>query len=200
MKFKLVLIILVIILTGCSGTKTTSESNSQPVKEKTEIVHESDNNVTSSDIVKPKSLDKKFIPPNFLVKEFTVKSSDKKMEVILKYQLSDDLNTYLKDNVKFLFNVEFSDILSNDVGVSKTNTVEGLVGHDGELSHTVILTANLQNEINPSLKEMINNDEMRFRLIIYDEFMVAVHIFEDVQWADSFVNGESQHIILDDTK
>lgn len=189
------MVAILLTLSGCSGLPT-NESTDKVLEDNT---HKTNTvNEPSDKIDKPKSLDKKFIPPNFLVKEFKVIAHEEYMDIKLEYEINEALYKFLQNGPKFIFNIEFSEDIINETGIVKTDNVEGHVGNNGELNYEISFSTNLHKELDPSLLNLINNDEMDFRLIIYDEVMVPVHIFENVQWADTFQYGKSENVILED--
>jgi hypothetical protein len=188
-----------LILNGCSSNNNESiDKKIDDKKLNTTNVKKEIENTPIQGTNSTKSLDKKFLPPNFLVKEFKVTTSGDLINIKLRYELSENLYKFLQNGPKFIFNIELPDTIINETGIGKTEMIEGHVSSNGELNYEINFSTNLHKKLDSSVLDLINKDELSFRLIIYDELMVPVHIFEGVQWADSFQYGKSENIICED--
>lgn len=188
----LLIISTLLCLIGCSSSTNSKIKTSENKTREIPTVIESEDEIEDQ-----KSLDKKFIPPNFLVKEFKVTTNGDFLDIKLSYEVSEKLYKFLLDGPKFIFNIEFSEYIIKSTSIKKTENIEGQLDSNGQLNYEVNFSTNLYDELEPSLIKMINDDDMDFRLIIYDEYMVPVHIFENVQWADTFIYGKSDNIHLE---
>ncbi|MEB3749332.1 hypothetical protein EP10_000171 [Geobacillus icigianus] len=147
---------------------------------------------------KPLSLEEKFLPPHFLVNEFTAKATSRSIHLTMRYTLSEQLYQLLEQYRDYYFVIQYPEELSRVTHVDRSNAVKGPLPANGQLSYTITISSSWIDDIPKDLINRINHGDLRYNLLILDKERSPVHIFNDVQWYPSFDPNKGSSVISED--
>ncbi|AST00153.1 MULTISPECIES: hypothetical protein [Geobacillus] len=147
---------------------------------------------------KPLSLEQKFLPPHFLVNQFTAKATSRSIELTIHYTISQQLYRLLEQYQDYYFVIQYPEELSRLTHVDRSNAVKGPLPANGLLSYAITMTSTWATDIPKDLIDRINHGDLRYNLVILDKERFPVHIFNDVQWYQSFDPNKGSSVMLED--
>ncbi|KZE96515.1 hypothetical protein AVP43_01534 [Geobacillus stearothermophilus] len=147
---------------------------------------------------KPLSLEQKFLPPHFLVNQFIAKATSRSIELTIHYTISEQLYRLLEQYRDYYFVIQYPEELSRLTHVDRSNAVKGPLPANGQLSYTITISSTWTNDIPKDLINRINHGDLRYNLLILDKERFPVHIFNDVQWYQSFDPNKGSSVISED--
>ncbi|MCL6585421.1 MAG: hypothetical protein K6T72_02735 [Anoxybacillus sp.] len=197
--------LMVLLFAACDDNEDSKQISSNYTSEKpsnqVEKNNKADKEVESVNASESKlSLEKQFLPPNFLVQKLSIEAKNRSIKFVMDYVLSEKLYEVLEQYKDYYFMIEYPEELFNLTNVKKSKPVKGPLPKNGQLSNSVTIVTSWNNDIPNSLMHKINKGELRYNLIILDKEMFPVHIFNDVQWYQTFDPNKGFNIIIDDKK
>ncbi|MCG6796242.1 hypothetical protein [Geobacillus sp. YHL] len=147
---------------------------------------------------KPLSLEQKFLPPHFLVNQFTAKATSRSIELTIHYTISQQLYRLLEQYQDYYFVIQYPEELSRLTHVDRSNAVKGPLPANGRLSYAITMTSTWATDIPKDLIDRINHGDLRYNLVILDKERFLVHIFNDVQWYQSFDPNKGSSVMSED--
>jgi hypothetical protein len=195
--------LIILLLVACNSNEdnkqTSNNYNSEEISnqsEKTKETNKTNESINSSG--NNLSLEKKFLPPNFLVKKIEIEAQNHSIKLVIDYVLSEKLYKILEQYKDYYFMIEYPEELSNLTSVKNSKPVKGPLPKNGQLSNSVTIISSWNNAIPENLINKLNKGELRYNLVILDKEMFPVHVFNDIQWYQTFDPNKGSNIIFDD--
>ncbi|TCS78626.1 hypothetical protein [Tepidibacillus fermentans] len=197
--------LVVLLLVACDNNEYSKQiSNHHSSKEMPNQIEKNKEHSKKDDSTnssgKNLTLEKKFLPPNFLVKKIEIEAKNHSLTLVMNYVLSEKLYEILKQYKDYYFVIQYPEEFSTLTNVKNSKPVKGPLPTNGQLSYSVTFLTSWSNDIPKDLINKINNGELRYNLIILDKEMFPVHIFNDVQWYQTFDPNKGSNIIFDEKK
>lgn len=146
------------------------------------------------------SLDKQFLPPNFLVNKIETQVTSQSLKLVIRYTLSESLYQVLEAYQDFYVAIQYPEELSRVTNVEQSEPVKAPVPQNGQLSHSVTITSSWNKPLPKHIMDHMRNGAWRYNLVILDRDRLPVHIFNDVQWYQTFDPNRDSHIIFEDAE
>ncbi|MFC0296011.1 hypothetical protein [Geobacillus jurassicus] len=191
-KFFYPLFICFLLLAACERGHDPAPVAPRPV-EKAKQEHEK-----AEKEHKPLSLEQKFLPPHFLVNQFVAKATSRSIQLTIHYTISEQLYRLLEQYRDYYFVIQYPEELSRLTHVDHSNAVKGPLPANGRLSYVITISSTWKNDVPKNLIDQINQGTLRYNLLILDKERFPVHIFNDVQWYQSFDPNQGSNITSED--
>ncbi|KAF0995884.1 hypothetical protein [Geobacillus sp. TFV-3] len=144
------------------------------------------------------SLEQKFLPPHFLVNQFAANATSRSIKFTIHYTMSEQLYHLLERYQDYYFVIQYPEELSRLTRIEHSHAVKGPLPSNGQLSYVVTISSTWKKDIPKDLMDQINHGQLRYNLLILDKEQFPVHIFNDVQWYQSFDPNKGSNIISED--
>lgn len=189
MKRILSIILIIILLSGCNNPNnkdTTNQSNlpkdSQEINDKKEL---------NPSMNKQEILDfgEKFVPNDFLIKDFIINIEDNELVYNLKFIISEELYKYLSENkVQYYFSLEYPEKIREVLEKTSSDVIKHFPTND-QLSYNITFKEELpQTELTDSI-----TDKEKYNLLVINKEGSVVSILDGVE-ALSKITKDSKSI------
>lgn len=148
-----------------------------------------------SDTTESFEIDGKFDIENFSVDTFQAYLSTEGAKISVDFTLSTELYHLVEQQDEILYEVRFSDSLSEMTETYYTDKIEAELS-DKELNGSILFNVEWENTLTKTQLNNFSDDELRYDLIIYDETGHPVQEYVDVQFLQD-VDENSTHLIID---
>ena len=148
-----------------------------------------------SDTTESFEIDGKFDIENFSVDTFQAYLSTEGAEISVDFTLSPELYRLVEQQDEILYEVRFSDSLSEMTETYYTDKIEAELS-DEELTGSILFNVEWENTLTKTQLNNFSDDELRYDLIIYDETGHPVQEYVDAQLLPD-VDENSTHLIID---
>lgn len=190
MKHKILLVLIIVMLfAGCENLQQKQLNTSHGTQQVVDTsIHES-----SSE----RSLEEKFIPPNFLVREFMVYFHNNVLRLELSYIINDELYNILKNNVDYYFQVVLPENIQSIVGKEKTAAIKGAKIEEERLDYKVVIDLNPNHPIDNEQKKNIENNKNGYQLLVLDQDKDVIHFFDDIELFSTIDPIHSENTVIE---
>ncbi|MEW5323089.1 hypothetical protein V2J23_13390 [Geobacillus thermoleovorans] len=196
--FHIYLMSCFLLLAACEHQHDPSPVPQRPTKQEEKEGEKSNKNEKTLTERNHLTLEEKFVPPHFLVNQFVADATSRSIQLTIHYTISEQLYHLLEQYQDYYFVIQYPEKLSRLTHVDHSNAVKGPLPTNGQLSYVITISSTWANDIPKNLIDQINHGDLRYNLLILDKERFPVHIFNDVQWYQSFDPNKGSNVISED--
>ncbi|WP_130805324.1 membrane lipoprotein lipid attachment site-containing protein [Senegalia massiliensis] len=177
MKRILSAILIIFLLSGCNNSNNKDATNQNNIPKDSQEVN--DKEELNSSINKQEILDfgEKFVPNDFLIKDFIINIEDNKLVYNLKIIMSEELYKFLSENkVEYYFSLEYPERIREVVEKTSTDLIKH-VPTNNQLSYNIIFKEELPKK---ELPDSIT-DKQKYNLLVINKEGSVVSILDGIE-------------------
>lgn len=177
MKRILSIILIIFLLSGCNNSNNKGATNQNNIPKDSQEVN--DKEELNSSINKQEILDfgEKFVPNDFLIKDFIINIEDNKLVYNLKIIMSEELYKFLSENkVEYYFSLEYPERIREVVEKTSTDVIKH-VPTNNQLSYNIIFKEELPKK---ELPDSIT-DKQKYNLLVINKEGSVVSILDGIE-------------------
>jgi len=177
MKRILSSILIIFLLSGCNNSNNKDATNQNNIPKDSQEVN--DKEELNSSINKQEILDfgEKFVPNDFLIKDFIINIEDNKLVYNLKIIMSEELYKFLSENkVEYYFSLEYPERIREVVEKTSTDLIKH-VPTNNQLSYNIIFKEELPKK---ELPDSIT-DKQKYNLLVINKEGSVVSILDGIE-------------------